>query len=252
MKKDVENVDPERRLVEIAPLEVAPINKCIAFKPVLADIIIQKFVYHLPFYRIIKKYKVMGIVISDSTMGVWYAAVCEKLKILYNRLKAEALSCDYIQADESTVPVIDNEKSKTRKGYMWCIRDVLGGAVFFHYDLRSRSTRIATALLKVFKGAIQSDGYDVYEHFDGLEDKTMIGCWAHARRKFVEAKSENDPRLQRPWSISETFITSRLWPKRSEWIRNKEWSSAKRKPILKYVGSRNGWRQPIMAAHWDR
>lgn len=109
-----------------------------------------------------------------------------------DRLKAEVLSCKYIQADESTVPVIDNEKNKTRKGYMWCIRDVLGGAVFFHYDLGSRSTRTAMALLKDFKGAIQSDGYDVYGHFDGLEDKTMLGCWAHARRKFVEAKGEND------------------------------------------------------------
>ena len=192
LKKEAENADPDRRMFEIAPLEVAPINKCMASKSVFADIIIQKFVYHLPFYRVIQKYKEMGITISDSTMGGWYAAVCEKLKILYDRLKAEVLSCDYIQADESTIPVIDNEKSKTRKGYMWCIRDVLGGAVFFHYDLGSRSTRTAMALLKDFKGAIQSDGYDVYEHFDGLEDKTMLGCWAHARRKFVEAKGEND------------------------------------------------------------
>ena len=93
--------------------------------------------------------------------------------------------------DESTIPVIDNEKRKTRKGYMWCVRDVLGGSVFFHYDLGSRSSRTAMTLLKDFRGAIQSDGYEVYEKFDGLEDKTMLGCWAHARRKFVEAMGEN-------------------------------------------------------------
>ena len=46
-------------------------------------------------------------------------------------------------------------------------------------------------LLKDFKGAIQSDGYEVYDKFDGLEDKTMLGCWAHARRKFVETMGEN-------------------------------------------------------------
>ena len=61
-----------------------------------------------------------------------------KQKILYDRLKAEVLSCNYIQMHESSTLVIDNEKCKTRKGYMWCVRDVLGGSVFFHYDLGSR------------------------------------------------------------------------------------------------------------------
>lgn len=60
------------------------------------------------------------------------------------------------------------------------------------YDLGSRSTRTAMNLLKDYSGAIQSDGYEVYDHFDGLEDKTMLGCWAHARRKFTEAMSEDN------------------------------------------------------------
>ena len=191
LKSSVELADTERKVFAIAPLPPAPLHKCMASESLLADIILQKFLYHMPFYRVIQRYREMGVTISDSTMGDWYAAVCEKLKILYDRLKAEVLSCDYVQVDESTIPVIDNEKRKTRKGYMWCVRDVLGGSVFFHYDLGSRSTRTAMTLLKDFKGAIQSDGYEVYEKFDGLEDKTMLGCWAHARRKFVEAMGEN-------------------------------------------------------------
>ena len=47
-------------------------------------------------------------------------------------------------------------------------------------------------LLKDFKGAIQSDGYIVYEHFEGMEGKLLLGCWAHARRKFFEARKENE------------------------------------------------------------
>ncbi len=191
LRSSAELADAERKVFVIAPLSPAPLHKCMASESILADIILQKFLYHMPFYRVIQRYKEMGVTISDSTMGDWYAAVCEKLKILYDRLKAEVLSCDYVQVDESTIPVIDNEKRKTRKGYMWCVRDVLGGSVFFHYDLGSRSTRTAMTLLKDFKGAIQSDGYEVYEKFDGLEDKTMLGCWAHARRKFVEAMGEN-------------------------------------------------------------
>ena len=163
-----------------------------AAESVLADILVQKFVYHLPFYRVIQKYREMGVSVSDSTLGGWYAAVCEKLKPIYDRLKVDILSAPYIQVDESTVPVIDNEKSKTRKGYMWCVRDASGSGVFFHYDLGSRGTQVAMSLLKDYHGAIQSDGYDVYSKFTGMEGKTMLGCWAHARRKFVDAMKENE------------------------------------------------------------
>ena len=192
LKASLQQPEPERRIFEVADLPAAPIHKCMASESVLADILVQKFVYHLPFYRVIQKYREMGVSVSDSTLGGWYAAVCEKLKPIYDRLKADILSSPYIQVDESTVPVIDNEKSKTRKGYMWCVRDASGSGVFFHYDMGSRGTQVAMSLLNDYQGAIQSDGYDVYSKFTGMEGKTMLGCWAHARRKFVDAMKENE------------------------------------------------------------
>ena len=192
LKASLQQPEPERRIFEVADLPAAPLHKCMASESVLADILVQKFVYHLPFYRVIQKYREMGVSVSDSTLGGWYAAVCEKLKPIYDRLKVDILSAPYIQVDESTVPVIDNEKSKTRKGYMWCVRDASGSGVFFHYDLGSRGTQVAMSLLKDYHGAIQSDGYDVYSKFTGMEGKTMLGCWAHARRKFVDAMKENE------------------------------------------------------------
>ena len=192
LKASLQQPESERRIFEVADLPAAPLHKCMASESVLADILVQKFVYHLPFYRVIQKYREMGVSVSDSTLGGWYAAVCEKLKPIYDRLKVDILSAPYIQVDESTVPVIDNEKSKTRKGYMWCVRDASGSGVFFHYDLGSRGTQVAMSLLKDYHGAIQSDGYDVYSKFTGMEGKTMLGCWAHARRKFVDAMKENE------------------------------------------------------------
>ena len=192
LKTSLQQTYPERQVFEVAALPPAPIHKCMASESVLADILVQKFVYHLPFYRVIQKYREMGVTVSDSTLGGWYAAVCEKMKVLYDKLKSDILSCPYIQVDESTIPVIDNEKSKTRKGYMWCVRDASGSGVFFHYDMGSRGTQVAMSLLKDYQGAIQSDGYDVYNKFTGMEGKTMLGCWAHARRKFVEAMKENE------------------------------------------------------------
>ena len=192
LKASLQQPESERRIFEVADLPAAPLHKCMASESVLADILVQKFVYHLPFYRVIQKYREMGVSVSDSTLGGWYAAVCEKLKPIYDRLKFDILSAPYVQVDESTVPVIDNEKSKTRKGYMWCVRDASGSGVFFHYDMGSRGTQVAMSLLKDYQGAIQSDGYDVYSKFTGMEGKTMLGCWAHARRKFVDAMKENE------------------------------------------------------------
>lgn len=158
---------------------------------VLTDIIIGKFMYHLPFYRLIQQYRESGITISDSTMGGWYEAAVEKLKLLYNLLKKQILSSEYIQIDESVIPVIDNEKHKTRKGYEWCLNDSITGDVMFHYDRGSRSGKVASELLGNYAGLAQCDGYDAYEQFERMKSITLFGCWAHARRKFTEALDEN-------------------------------------------------------------
>ena len=93
------------------------------------------------------------------------------------------VACDYVQVDESTLPVIDNEKRRAVKGYVWSVVNVMTGDRFIFYEHGSRSARVAMGLLKDFTGAIQSDGYIVYEHVEGMEGKKLLGCWAHARRK---------------------------------------------------------------------
>lgn len=89
-----------------------------ASESLLADILIDKYVYHLPFYRVIQKYKELGVSISDSTLGSWFTSVCRKLEPLYNKHREQVLASDYIQVDESTLPVIDNEKHRAVKGYV--------------------------------------------------------------------------------------------------------------------------------------
>ena len=189
-KLQVEN--PDRQAFEIAELPPAPLHKCMADASLLADIIISKYHYHLPFYRVIEAYKELGVSISPSTINDWFKAVVSKVNPIYELLRAHVLSCDYVQVDESTLPVIDNEKHRAIKGYVWSVVDVMTGDRFFFYEHGSRSTRVAMGLLKDFKGAIQSDGYVVYEHFEGMKGKLMLGCWAHARRKFFEAQKENE------------------------------------------------------------
>ena len=191
LKSNLQIQDPERKAFELAPLPVMPLPKCMASESLLTDIILQKFMYHMPFYRVIQKYKELGVKISDSTMNDWYAAACEKLKLLYDILKREALSRDYIQVDESTLPVIDNEKHRAVKGYMWCTRAVEDNLVVFHYDMGSRSYETARKLLRGYRGTIQTDGYNAYDQFESDFHIQVIGCWAHVRRKWSDALDED-------------------------------------------------------------
>lgn len=189
-KSDMEKY-PEERQILIHPLPLVPVSKCMAGASVLTDIIIGKFMYHLPFYRLIQQYRESGIIISESTMCGWYEMAVEKLRLLYNLLKQKILSSEYIQVDESVIPVLDNEKHKAKKGYEWCVRDGITGDVMFHYDRGSRSGMVARELLGCYRGIVQCDGYAAYEQFERMKGITLAGCWAHARRKYVDALEEN-------------------------------------------------------------
>ena len=191
LRSNLQIKDPERKAFELAPLPAMPLPKCMASESLLADIILQKFFYHMPFYRVIQKYRELGVRISDSTMNDWYSATCEKLKLLYDLLKREVLPRDYIQVDESTLPVIDNGKHRAVKGYMWCARAVEDNLVVFHYDMGSRSHETARKLLRGYRGTIQRDGYGAYDQFETDPHIQVLGCWAHARRKWSDALDED-------------------------------------------------------------
>lgn len=193
MKSDAKMNAEDRRIItpDLPPMAI---EKCMAGASVLTDIVIGKFMYHLPFHRQIQQYKEAGIAISNSTVGGWYEATVEKLKLLYDLLRRQILSSDYIQIDESVIPVIDNEKHKARKGYEWCVRDGVSGDVMFYYDMGSRAHKVAASILAEYHGTIQCDGYEAYDQFEGIGRISVCGCWAHARRKFVDALDEDKAR----------------------------------------------------------
>lgn len=185
--------DVEKQIIT-APMPVLPIAKSYAGATVLADIIIDKYVNHLPFYRQIQMFKQQGISIAPATINGWFQNVADLMRPTYYRLKELILASDYIQSDETTIPIIDNEKQTTIKGYIWMIRAVMGNLVFFHYDHGSRAQKVALQLFKDFQGVIQTDGYAVYDIYENKKGVLPIGCWAHARRKFEEALAEDKAR----------------------------------------------------------
>jgi transposase len=189
--KDKSLVQDIEKQVVTAPMPALPIAKSYAGATVLADIIVDKYVNHLPFYRQIQMFKQQDISIAPATINGWFGDVADLMRPAYYRLKELVLCSGYIQSDETTIPIINNEKHKTINGYIWMVRAVIENLVFFHYDGGSRAQKVALQLFKDYQGVIQSDGYAVYDIYENKKGVLPIGCWAHARRKFEEALKED-------------------------------------------------------------
>jgi Transposase IS66 family. len=118
--------------------------------------------------------------------------VSTELYPLYEELAKQVLASDYLQIDETTLPVVDNEKKRAVKGYVWAVRDMVNSQMFFHYDKGSRSQKTLVSLLCNYRGAIQSDGYEAYKIYENKDGVLLLNCWAHVRRKFENALKEDE------------------------------------------------------------
>jgi len=171
----------------IAPLPVFPIEKGIAGPGLLTQIMIDKFVDHLPIYRQIERFKREGIKISSSTLNGWQESVSNLLWPLYENLKSRVLQQGYLQVDETPIQVLDRtKKGKTHRGYHWIYSSPLEKTVLFDYQ-HGRSREGPSKLLKNFNGYLQTDGYTVYDFIAKRKDITHLNCMAHARRGFEKA-----------------------------------------------------------------
>ena len=183
--------DDGKNSVLIAPLPLLPVYKGLPGASMLTEILLQKYEYHVPFYRQIQAFRHLGLRIPENTLGGWFKPACELLRPLYEELKKEVLRTDYIQVDETTLPVIDHESHQARKEYLWVVRSVMERQVFFHYDDGSRSGRTIETLLHSFKGYLQSDGYSAYNVFENTDEVCLIACMSHIRRAFEKALEEH-------------------------------------------------------------
>lgn len=214
--------------VLIAPLPLLPIYKGLPGASLLAEILLQKYEYHAPFYRQIQSFRHLGVRLSQSTLGGWFKPACELLFPLYEVLKEETLKSDYIQVDETTLPVIDNGVHRAKKEYLWVVRSVIDGATFFHYQDGSRSAKTIENLLVPFKGYLQSDGYQAYNVFNDKERIYLVGCMAHIRRYFEQALDEHKAlaeyalaQIQNLYKIERMADSDELTPERRAELRQR-------------------------------
>jgi transposase len=175
----------------IAPMIERPLPKAIAGAGLLAQIIIDKYVDHLPLYRQEQRFKREGVSIPYSTISDWIKNGCALLDPLGEALKKIVISNDYLHADETPLKVLDkNKKGTTHRGFYWVYHNSIDNVVWFDYR-QGRGREGPNEILKDFKGYLQTDGYNVYDIFKENKDITLLHCMAHARRKFFEAKNNN-------------------------------------------------------------
>ena len=178
------------KAVKIAPVPPQIIPKGIATAGLLAYILTSKFVDALPFYRQEKQFSRIGIDIPRSTMGDWAIQAARKCEPLLKLMHEAVLSGPMIQMDETTVQVMkERGRANGTKSYMWVVR---GGdpehPILLYQYFRTRSGDVPLAYLENFKGYLQTDGYAGYDEVGKLPGITHVGCWAHVRRLFFEAK----------------------------------------------------------------
>lgn len=194
--KDNTQLPPEgQKSIEIAPMPLFPIDKGIAGASLLTEILLQKYEYHMPFYRQISQFTHLGMKgLKENTITGWFKKTMELLRPLYRVLEGEVMKASYIQADETTTPVIDNDRHKAAKEYLWMVRAVMERLVFFYYDNGSRAGAVIESLAKQynFKGYLQCDGFVGYESaFKANPDVVLVNCMTHLRRRFEQALDEN-------------------------------------------------------------
>jgi transposase len=175
----------------IAPIMERPLPKAIVGPGLLAQIIIDKYVDHLPLYRQMERFKREGINIPYSTISDWIKNGCNLIDPLYEALKKLILQSNYLHADESPIKVLDKDKKgSAHRGYYWVYHNSIEGLVLFDYR-EGRGREGPMEVLENFKGYLQTDGYAVYDYFKNTEGIAVLHCMAHARRMFWEAR-DND------------------------------------------------------------
>jgi transposase len=168
------------------PVAPAIISRGLAAPGLLAQVVIQKVVDHLPLYRQEAIFARHGIALKRTTLAEWMGWVGLALQPLFDALRTRLLTSPVLHADETPVAQLDPGAGKTKRAYLFVYRNTASHPiVLFDYG-PTRAGKHAAAFLGDWKGALMVDDYAGYKALFA-QGVTELGCWAHARRKFFDA-----------------------------------------------------------------
>jgi transposase len=173
-----------------APVPPQVLPRSNASNAMLAMLLTSKYVDGLPLYRFEAVLARHGVTVPRQTLARWVIGTARALQPLHNLLRDQALESGVIHIDETTVQVLrEDGRAATSKSYMWV--QVAGPperpVVLYDYD-PSRAQRVPNTLLEGWQGYLMTDGYRAYNGLGGKAGVILLACWAHVRRKYVEAQ----------------------------------------------------------------
>jgi len=179
--------------VAVAPLPAQPIEKGLAGPGLLAHVVLSKYGHHLPLYRLEQIFAEHGAPISRKTMTDWVAGTASLLEPVVAEQKRRLLAEPLLQSDDTHVQYQDRtRKGSTSRGFLWSYTVPWGEVVYDFTPTRARTA--PREFLGDFKGHLQVDGYAGYTSLFTDRPQATIGCMAHVRRKFFEARLEDRER----------------------------------------------------------
>jgi transposase len=180
--------------IQMPPLAPRIVEKGLASDRVIIETVVAKYGDHLPLYRqeaILEREA--GVEISRATLDGWVMRVGELLQPVAGAMREQLLRGSYLQADETIVPVhMHDHRGADHQAYLWqygAVSNGSGGETVFDFQL-GRGRDGPAKFLKGWNGILQTDGYQAYDRVGG-PGLIQVGCWAHARRKFVDAVKVN-------------------------------------------------------------
>jgi transposase len=178
-------------LIVTAPKPAQPIDKGLPGPGLLAYVITSKYADHLPLHRQEAILARHGVELSRSTLCGWMAAAANLLTPLYALMLTEVLKSRVVQTDETRLPVQDPNQDKTKSGRLWVyVGDRDHPHIVYDYTPTKARDGPATILAK-FTGFLQADAANVFDGIYLPGSITEVGCWAHARRYFHEARDSD-------------------------------------------------------------
>ena len=180
----------ENATVMAAPLTDRIVEKGLASDAVVINTVVAKYCDHLPLYRqAVMLEREAGVEIGRATLDGWVMRVGEVLQPVVAAMRRDLLTASYLQADETTVPVqMHDQRGENHQAYLWQYGRP-GGETVFEFCL-GRGREGPRKFLGEWEGILQTDGYVAYDDVGGPK-LVQVGCWAHARRKFVDAVKLN-------------------------------------------------------------
>jgi transposase len=206
-------VPAEQRLATAGPAQVGPIAKGLCGPGLLAHVITAKFADHVPLHRLAGQLARSGVRIACSTLGGWLAQAAELVKPLSELMKKRLLGARVLHSDDTGVALRLPGAEQTRKAHLW----VYIGDADYPYTVFDFTSDYAatgpTEFLKGYQGYLQADALAQYEGLFAGGKVKHVCCWAHCRRKFVEAVAGGDERgnAALDW-IGQLYVVERQLP----------------------------------------